>query len=188
MNLFKSLVDPLAEEKVVRERRDAVRQALTQVVALAAAHKDPITNPKGCICALCAAADKLKYAEVTVNRTDLFTSDTQLVEYQNWHKTVQSVFTDAGLEILDVVESENRYCGDRCCPHRPAVTVTTNIGNIDFWLRKRVSVIDWSPIEDTKTAKELFPTSTDTMGDRMIHCWDYATVIARLKAVLASFT
>lgn len=174
------------DDKVVRARRSAIRDAIVHINALAEAHKNPVTNPKGCVCGICATADKLRYAEVHVSRMDLFTSDAQLVEYRKWQESVLHIFNAAALDVLDVVESANRYCGDSCCPHRPAVTITTQIGKIDFWLRKRVSVINWEKVIGGKSAEELFVGTSDTHGGREIHCWDYDTVTARLIAVRKS--
>lgn len=184
MNPFRPLEG--GDDKVVRARRSIIRDALTQVNALAELHKNPITNPKGCSCGICAVADKLKYAEVYVSRMDLFTSDDQLVAYREWQETVLRVFGAAGLEVLDVNESANRYCGDGCCPHRPAVTVTTQIGKIDFWLRKRVSVLNWEKTTGTEPTSKLFAGTSDTHEEREIHCWNTDTAIERLIAIRRS--
>lgn len=172
-----------SDVKIAGEQRAALRDALLQVRAMAASHKNTVTYPKGCHCGICAAADKLDRAEVHVSRINLFTTDEQLRQYEAWQNDVIRVFEAADLPLLDIVESENRYCGDSCCPHKPAATVTTRIGVIEFWWRKRVCVLKWEGVEFKATASALFPAATDTVGEYDIHCWDYETAIERLKAI-----
>jgi hypothetical protein len=110
----------------------------------------------------------------------------QVAALEKWRENYRRVFNEAGLQMLRVSESANLYCGDACCPHLPSVTIISQIGNISFWWRKRVAVINWEESQAKKTAHELFPDCKDTMGDFYVHCWDYDSVIKRLKAVVAS--
>jgi hypothetical protein len=66
------------------------------------------------------------------------------------------------------------------------VTVTTQIGDIAFWWRKRVTVVDWSASQVNKFSHEMFPKSEDTHDDFYVHCWTYDSAIERLKVVLHS--
>lgn len=116
-----------------------------------------------------------------------FTGEPNRLAYIRWHQQITDVFTGAGLTILSVVESPNRYCRDDCCPHLPAVTVTTNeIGPVDFWWRKRVMALDWSASRATAMADDLFADQDVTKGDRHIHCWSEAKAIFNLVQIKRS--
>lgn len=106
--------------------------------------------------------------------------------YQRWQKDYVRIFTAAGLEIRHVEELSNRYCNDDCCPHLPAVRILTQIGVIEFWWRKRVTVIDWLHSRCTAEVDELFPTVTDTADGRHLHCWSYDDAILRLTLIRES--
>lgn len=123
-------------------------------------------------------------AEIEKKKTT-FTPE-QWLSLEKWRAEYRRVFTEAGLDMFRVVESANRYCGDRCCPHSPAVTITTRIGDISFWWRKRVAVLDWKASQAEKSSHELFPECKDTHDDSYVHCWTYESAIERLKVVVGS--
>ena len=119
-----------------------------------------------------------------VDRTTLFKEpEKQKPLYEKWQGDYLRIFLKAGLDILSIVESPNRYCGDECCPHLPAVAITTRIGVIEFWWRKRVCVLEWSRSDCKKTSAELFPDTTDTSDPYEIHCWGYESALTRLKKI-----
>jgi hypothetical protein len=115
--------------------------------------------------------------KVTPERKDL------VLRYMKWRAEYRQIFVDVGFSLDTVTETPNRYCGDSCCPHLPAVTIETGIGTIEFWWRKRVTVIDWTKTVCHKTADELFPDAKDTKDGRSIHCWSYDSVRERLRAI-----
>ena len=116
-------------------------------------------------------------------RTNL--NEKQVEFLEAWRAEYKRVFTEAGLKLFRIAESANRYHGDSESPHSPAVTITTQIGDIDFYWRKRVCVLDWSKSHVQVPAHELLPDCTDTRLDYGVHCWSYEAAIERLKLLLA---
>lgn len=117
-------------------------------------------------------------------RLDLFKHDDEkLKQYYLLQREYVNLFEAAGLTVSRVVELPNRYCGDTCCPHRPAISARTQIGDVEFWWRKNVCVIDWHASDCTVKANVIFPVTADTLGDFFVHCWSIDSAQRRLEKV-----
>lgn len=94
-------------------------------------------------------------------------------------KYFEEIFAEAGFVNVEMVQTENQYCGCEACA--PWFWVQTPIGKILIGWRKRVINIDWS--ETGKSFLRLFGNEEVTKDRDYIHAWGTDKAIEYLRRI-----
>lgn len=95
-------------------------------------------------------------------------------------KQVEAIFLLADIEILNIWEIKNQYCGEECCKHKPWWLVQTKYGMITIGWRKRVISIEWKFINALQlNGKEVQPKEDSwvTSWENGVHAYGYAKTV-----------
>jgi hypothetical protein len=119
--------------------------------------------------------------------TTCLTDPKKQEEKQEMVKRFRKSITDAGWSSIFIEEMPNQYCGPKCCPHVPWLSVTTAAGHFIMGWRKRVIELRWKDTKVSALSEELFEKEDVTKGAFMIHAWSYEKLTEYLTKLHADF-